>query len=104
MAWLKEFFDACRQGNIGLVKSIIARSIDPHSKNDFPLVLAAVSGNVDLLRVLVGEYGFNVNAWDEAALHHAAASGVVASVRYLLLRQAKLSCCIALKPTRHRNY
>lgn len=81
---LKEFFDACRQGDHDLVKNLVARGIDPRSQHDFALVVAADRGNTELLRVLVEDYGLAVDAWEGAALHHAAASGRMASVRFLL--------------------
>jgi len=83
---LKDFFDACRQGDPGFVKSLVARGIDPRSQHDFALVVAADRGNTELLRILVAEYGLAVDAWDGAALHHAAASGQMAAVRFLLER------------------
>lgn len=81
---LKEFFDACRQGDHDLVKNLVARGIDPRPQHDFALVVAADRGNTELLRVLVEDYGLAVDAWEGAALHHAAASGQMASVRFLL--------------------
>ncbi|HEY3455602.1 MAG TPA: ankyrin repeat domain-containing protein [Bryobacteraceae bacterium] len=88
---------AKRQGNLDLLRLLLAKGADPHIPGDTTLLAAAQSGDLEIMRLLI-EKGSSVNAIGaragETPLHHAAASGSIEAARLLLTKGANVNAAL----------
>ena len=89
-----KFISACKKGDVNDVREFLNSGIDVDSYNIFGqscLPLTARSGNLDLVKMLVDEFGADVDQrhfHKKSALHEAADKGHLEIVDYLLENQA----------------
>ena len=65
------------------------RKADPHADNDYSIIVAAMGGHVNAVKLLL-DLGLNPSALDNAPLEHAAKNGNIELVRFLLTYEPSL--------------
>lgn len=80
----QEFLDACKSGNVQLVRQYLSRGANPRTSNGLALLCAVVSGNLDLVKFLLEECDLDPNSLDGAPMRHAAAKGAIEIIQELV--------------------
>ena len=75
--------EACRYGNLELVKYLVSLGADLRAWNDEPIVRASISGNLETVKYLVS-LGANPRVRDNGPIMVASLNGNLETVKYLV--------------------
>ncbi len=78
-----QLIEACIQGDLSQVKSLIIEGANIHADDDYALRWAAECGHLEVVKYLVEDHEANVHALNEWALRWAARNGHLEVVKYL---------------------
>ncbi len=84
----QEFLDACKSGNVQLVRQYLSRGANPRMSDDLALLCAVIGGNLELVKLLLEECELNPDALDGAPIRHAAAKGAIEIIHALVVSGA----------------
>ncbi len=79
----ENFFDACRRGDVDLVRSMVESGVDARMENSYAVSAAAENNSVEVVRYLI-EQGVDVRENDEDALLNACIKGHFEVVKLLV--------------------
>lgn len=84
--WLKE---ACRNGNLDVVKYLISRGADIHHSKDLACRIASQNGKLDIVKYLIS-IGSNIHAKDDYAFRKACQFNHMPVVKFLVENGANI--------------
>jgi ankyrin repeat protein len=78
----KLLINACRDGDLELVKYCLREGANIHAQNDFALRWASQNGHIEVVKYLVSQ-GADIHTFDDLALQWASENGHIEVVKYL---------------------
>ena len=83
----KQLYDACYDGELEIVISLLEQGTDIHAENDYAVRRASGFGYLEVVKYLVSQ-GADINANDNYAVRMASHNGHLEIVRYLVSQGA----------------
>uniref|UniRef100_A0A6C0JWC8 Uncharacterized protein n=1 Tax=viral metagenome TaxID=1070528 RepID=A0A6C0JWC8_9ZZZZ len=80
---LQEFVDACQDGDIKMIASLLL-DFDPSENNNYAIRVASYNGHVDVVKLLLADHRVDPSALDNQAIRAASQEGHLRVVRLLL--------------------
>jgi ankyrin repeat protein len=81
----QQLFDACKTGDLNLVKDLVSQGADIHAcEDDDALRCAAFKGHLEIVKYLVSQ-GADIHAYEDGALRWAACDGHLEIVKGIIL-------------------
>jgi ankyrin repeat protein len=84
-----QFVNASHQGNLELVKELLAKGANINAKDDQALIYASSNDHLDVVEYLISK-GANIHANDDEALGLASFKGYLNVVKYLISKGADI--------------
>lgn len=78
-----DFLEACKNGNLDIVKHLVASGTDIHECNNYAIGWASANGHLEIVKYLVS-IGVNIHTCNEYALRLASSNGYLKVVKYLI--------------------
>jgi len=85
------FEEACRYGNLGLIKLCVKHGADIYAWDNWAVRCAAGSGNLDAVKYFVEKHGADITACDNFAVIWAAENGHRNIIKYLVEKGADVT-------------